>query len=65
MNKAFLILGLAAVLLVSGCVTTAEGTQEYDYLPIGQGCGFCTVEENPLNNDLVEAEDLEKTNILL
>lgn len=57
-----LVLGLALMLLVAGCTTSAERSQ-FDYVPYGgQGCGFCDVVDTSF--DLTESADVEALELL-
>ena len=61
LNKTFLILGLAVALLIGGCTTSAEGSQEYDYLPAGgQGCGFSAEYEEDSTPEIPLEEETTK-----
>ncbi len=63
-TSVILVLGLALMLLVAGCASTAD-RGEYDYIPYGgQGCGFattgddCKVSEDVVSSSIVEFEVL-------
>ena len=61
-TSVILVLGLALMLLVVGCASTADRGQ-YDYVPYGgAGCGFavsnddCKISEDVVESQLVEVE---------